>query len=70
MIKYIVLAIVFFLTDFLSYKYIRKIDKKERKKIDSEETAHVNLMIEKNKKLYRIKNTTESSEEEENINVI
>lgn len=51
MIKYIVLAVVFFLTDLLSYKYIRKIDKKERKKLDQEEISHVNDMIEKYKEL-------------------
>ena len=54
-LPYVFLIIVFFLTDLLSYKYIRKIDKKERKKLDKEELDHVKKMIEKYKELDNIK---------------
>lgn len=68
MIKYIILAVVFFLTDTLSYKYIRKIDKKERKKIDQEELDHVNTMLQKYKELDSIPAYQKEMEEDsENV---
>ena len=64
-IPYILLAITFFLTDLLTYKFIRKIDKKERKKLDREEQGHVNLMIGKYEELKNIEAYKIEHEKEE-----
>lgn len=51
LIKLAVIILIVFLENLLSYKSIRIIDKKERKKLDKQELEHVDLLIEKFKKI-------------------
>lgn len=51
LIKLALIILVVFLENLLSYKLIRIIDKKEREKLDKKELEHVDLLIEKFKKI-------------------
>lgn len=44
-IEIIFLIIIFFIEDYFVYKWIRKIDKKEREKINKMELEHLDKMI-------------------------
>lgn len=45
-IQVAILIGVFFLEDFLVYKWIRRIDKKERKFLNEWETEHIKSLLE------------------------
>ena len=47
----IIFIILYFITDLLAYKYIRYIDKKERKKITKIEEERIEKMKEKMKEV-------------------
>ncbi len=47
MIKIIILIFVWFLQNIFAYKFIKRIDKKERIKLNEMEEKHINYMLEK-----------------------
>ena len=49
-LEIITIVLVCITTDFLTYKFIRKLDKKERQKLQKWETDYLNKMLEKEKK--------------------
>lgn len=63
LIKLFLLLIAVTFTDNIVYKHIRKVDLKERKKIDQYELEQVDKLVEK---LSKIK-AKDSTEEEQNV---
>lgn len=50
MFKWIIILIVlYFLQNLFAYKFIKYIDKKERKKVNKMEENHINFMLENSK---------------------
>lgn len=50
MFKWIIILIVlYFLQNLFAYKFIKYIDKKERKKVNKMEEDHINFMLENSK---------------------
>ncbi len=45
-IKIIIFILLYFIQNILAYKLIRRIDKRERKKLDLKEEQHVKFMLE------------------------